>query len=203
MSRSLRSLLVVGALAALACPQATAATSIPPAALALQPSEVPGFAGAKATQRVRSTAAGFAEAALEAGSGATLRREGFEKGLVEVFGNQKGGVAAVAGVFHTATGARQLFRIERAQNQRESRHAGRFTVAAIPGSLGFTEAQPAGSGITSTSAAIQFASGRCFFEIAVNFNGVEAHSGLPEVMSAASAGAASVYERTRALCTGA
>jgi hypothetical protein len=198
----LKTLLVILGCAVIASPAFASARRIAPASLIVHRGDLPGFKGA--TRHVLSTSsdASFAEVVLEAGKGAILRREGFQEGVLEVFGSNTDGIAASTGaVFRSARGAKELRKLEISEQLKERGAGKRFTVAAIPGSSGISETtqQPSGGG-RSIASGVLFATGRCFLEVLAVLNSREANATPKRVHHTSVGAATTLYRRVKRLC---
>jgi hypothetical protein len=184
------------------CSPALAVKSIAPASLALRPSDLPGFQGVKVERTSTSSLAAGAKLLLEVGDGAELERDGFEHAVADEFGSEADGAAvSTAGMFRSAHGARQLFDEALSKLRRETGGSPRFTVAAIPASFGVRETSPlpSASGQQLTTGVL-FSTGRCYVEIATNFDSAAASSTPARVEGAAIAGATAIYRRVKRQC---
>jgi uncharacterized membrane protein YtjA (UPF0391 family) len=193
-------LVSLGCAIALVVP-AFAAAAIPPAALVAHSDELPGFAAAKVKLRWASSVRRYAKFVLgenrrEARKEvARLKRKGFLQGVQELLSSPAGEALSNAVVFRSARGAERelktsLAEVLKAQGKAVIR---RFTVAAIPGSLGFSgyeAGQPGGA------ANVLFSTGRCFFLVGDALPG----STVQQLSVAPIAGATALYQRVASLC---
>jgi hypothetical protein len=136
------------------------------------------------------------------GKAATLKREGFQEGVLEAFGTKADGTAvSAAAVLRSARGAKQLLKAESAKELEEAGESARFAVPAIPGSFGARESeqQPSGHGQTFGTGVL-FSTGRCFVEILTLFDSTRDTSMPERVERAAIAGAIKLYRRVKHVC---
>ena len=127
---------------------------------------------------------------------AKLKREGFREGVQELLSGSQGEALSSALVFRSRSAAQHELKAsiaEAVKAQGSSAVIKRFTVAAIPGSFGFSATE---AGHPGGAANVLFASGRCFFVL-----GDARPSAPPEQLSVAPiAGAAALYQRVTSLC---
>jgi hypothetical protein len=180
---------------------AFAAAAIPPASLVLAPSELPGFAGAKIKLRSGTSASSYAKVVLEEKPRevrkevVTLKRERFREGVQELLTSGQGEALSLALVFASARAAQKEFKARRSEAVKAQGRAKvkRFTVAAIPGSFGFSASEP---GHPYAAANVLFATGRCYFLV-----GNSLRNETPEQATTAPiAGATVLYQRVSSLC---
>ena len=177
------------------------ATSIPGASLVVHPSDLPGFAGAKRKFRSATGASPYVKSVLgqrgrEARKEiAKLKRQGFREGAQELLPTSNGEALSLALVFSSARVAKRVFKANLAEDLKAQGHAKlkRFTVAAVPGSSGFSATE---TGVPGAAANVLFATGRCFFLV-----GDSLRSGSGEnAETAPIAGATALYPRVKSLC---
>ncbi len=200
--RSCPPLLCLVIVAAAASATLAAGTAIAPSSLIAHPGELPGFAGAKERLRSATSASRYAKVVLRDSSRearkevARLKREGFREGVQELLSGSQGQALSSAVVFRSPARAQHELKAsiaEAVKAQGSSAIVKRFTVAAIPGSFGFSATE---AGHPGGAANVLFASGRCFFIV-----GNALDDGAPEQLSTAPvAGATALYQRVTSLC---
>lgn len=182
---------------------AFAAAAIPPTSLVAHPLELPGFATAKSTLHAATTPARYARVVLgergrQARSEVTrLKRKGFREGVQELLSSPQGEALSAAIVFGSARVATRELKTSVTEGVKAQGKAKltRFTVASIPGSVGFSAVE---AGNSSAAANVFFATGRCFFVV-----GNSLRKATPEQASSAPiAGASALYQRVVSLCAG-
>jgi uncharacterized membrane protein YtjA (UPF0391 family) len=193
-------LVSLGCAVAVSAP-AIAAAAIPPASLVAHPDDLPGFAAAKiklrsATSATRYVKVVLGESGREGRNEVTkLKRKGFKEGVQELLPSQQGEALSLALVFGSARVAKQELKAAISEGVKAQGKAAikRFTVAAIPGSFGFSAFEAGHSG---GAANVLFSTGRCFLLV-----GNSLHTSTPEQLSVAPiAGAMAVYQRVKSLC---
>jgi uncharacterized membrane protein YtjA (UPF0391 family) len=146
---------------------AIAATAIPPASLVAHRDDLPGFAAAKiklrsATSATRYVKVVLGESGREGRNEVTkLKRKGFQEGVQELLPSRQGEALSLALVFGSARVAKQELKASISEGVKAQGKATikRFTVAAIPGSFGFSAFEAGHSG---GAANVLFSTGRCF-----------------------------------------
>jgi hypothetical protein len=180
---------------------AIAAAAIPPASLVAHPDDLPGFAAAKiklrsATSATRYVKVVLGESGREGRNEVTkLKRKGFQEGVQELLPSQQGEALSLALVFGSARVAKQELKAAISEGVKAQGKAAikQFTVAAIPGSFGFSAFEAGQSG---GAANVLFSTGRCFLLV-----GNSLHTSTLEQLSVAPiAGAMAVYQRVKSLC---
>ena len=183
---------------------AFAAAAIPPASLVVHPDDLPGFATAKSELTSATSASRYARVVLGERPGearsevARLRREGFREGVQELLTSPQGEALSAAVVFSSARVARQELKTTLSEdiNGQGKATLKRLTVAAIPGSAGFSAVE---AGNSAAAANVLFATGRCFLVVGDSLN----NTTREQATSAPLAGATALYQRVRGLCSGA
>lgn len=179
---------------------AVATAAIRPSLLVARPRDIPGFYGAKHSLRSATSAVDYAQLVLGDGPAEThreslhLTREGFEEGTTEFFSDTHGEAVSDALVFSSARGAKQELTAAVSEDI-HAHHEGRFTVALIPGSVGFSSFKV---GHLGASADVLFSIGRCYLEVG---NAVPGASTRTEGIRAPITGAMTLYRRVKHLCT--
>lgn len=187
---------------ALGATAAVAAPEISSSSLVVHPGELPGFPSAKVKLASATSASRYAKDVLHDSSRearkevAKLKREGFREGVQELLRGSQGQALSSAVVFRSRARAQHELKAsiaEAVKAQGRSAVIKRFTVAAIPGSFGFSATE---AGHPGGAANVLFASGRCFFILGDALN-----SAPPEQLSVAPiAGAMALYQRVTGLC---
>ena len=180
---------------------AFAAAAISPASLVAHPNELTGFATAKVNLRSATSASRYAKVVLgesprEARKEvAKLKRKGFQEGVQELLTSPQGEALSTGLVLGSARFAKQELRASLSESLKAQGKVPikRFTIAAIPGSSGFTAAQ---AGHPGGAANVLFSSGRCVFLVG-NYlrKSPEAQLGIAPI-----AGATALYQRVKSLC---
>jgi hypothetical protein len=177
------------------------ASTIPTSALALHPSDLPGFAG------VREELPPRVLNATESGEGsaqstAMLKRDGFRKEVSSLVGsNSIGGALSSASVFSGPRGARAELKRELAQFRGGRHGLSRFAVAGIPGARGVVEGpHGAGGPFEGPGAVVKFRTGRCSIAVIFYSEQGEADDTRALVQAEVIAGASAMYGRLRPLC---
>lgn len=200
MGRRKTFLVSLGCAVAMSAP-ALAAAAIPPASLVAHPDDLPGFAAAKIKLRSATSATRYVKVVLgESGREgrnevAKLKRKGFQEGVQELLASQQGEALSLALVFGSARVAKQELKASISEGLKAQGKAviKRFTVAAIPGSFGFSASEAGHSG---GAANVFFSTGRCFLLV-----GNSLHTSTQEQLSVAPiAGATAVYQRVKSFC---
>jgi hypothetical protein len=132
------------------------------------------------------------EAQAEVG---TLKKEGFQEGVEERLSTSQDEALSDALVFSRAKGAQRELNAN-ASEDIGRHHAGlkQFTVAAIPGSVGFGQQR---NHIRGATADVLFTTGRCFFLVGVAMNDGATQK---QANNAVVSGAIALYRRLKRLC---
>ncbi len=121
---------------------------------------------------------------------------GFQDGLLGALQTKANGLAeSTAAVFGSASGAKQLLNAEIGAELKSQ--GARFTVAAIPGSVGLSGKLQAPLNGYLLSTNVWFSTGHCFIEVSVARYASKATS-TPE--RDAIAGATALYRRAKRVC---
>ncbi len=179
---------------------ALAATVIPPASLLAHPDEMPGFATAKVKVQSATSATRYVRTVLDESGHegrvevTRLEHKGFKEGAQEMLTGQQGVALSTAVVYGSARVAEQELKASISEDLKAQGKATikRFTVDAIPGSLGFSAREP---GHPGGAANVSFATGRCLVLV-----GDSLRTSKQGVSIAPTAGAVAVYQRVKKLC---
>jgi len=189
------------ALPALATP-APAGASIQASSLVVHPAEMPGFTTARVKLQSAKSASRYAKVVLGEGSREArseikrLKRKGFREGAQEFLSTLAGEALSLALVFRNARIAEHELTVSTAEDVKAQGKAAveRFTVPAIPGSVGFSAVEAGGP---SAAANVLFTTGRCFFVVGNSL----AKATREQADSAPIAGASALYLRAQTLCS--
>jgi hypothetical protein len=193
-------LVSLGCAAAVSWP-AVAGAAIPPPSLVAHPDDLAGFTATKIKLRSATSATRYVKVVLgESGREARkevakLKRKGFQEGVQELLPSRQGEALSTAVVFSSPRVAKQELKTSISEGLKAQGKAmvSRFTVAAIPGSFGFSASEAGHSG---GAANVFFSTGRCFLLV-----GNSLHTSTQEQLSVAPiAAATAVYQRVKSLC---
>jgi hypothetical protein len=193
-------LVSLACLVAVAWP-ALAGAAIPPRSLVAHPDDLPGFTATKIKRRSATSAARYVKVVLgESGREgrkevAGLKRAGFREGVQELLPSRQGEALSTALVFNSPRVAKQELKTSISEGLKAQGKAviSQFTVAAIPGSFGFSASEAGHSG---GAANVFFSTGHCFLLV-----GNSLHTSTREQLSVAPiAAATAVYQRVKSLC---
>jgi hypothetical protein len=180
---------------------ALAGAAIPPPSLVAHSDDLPGFTATKIKLRSATSVTRYVRVVLGESGGeartevAKLKRKGFREGVQEFVSSQQGEALSTAVVFSSPRVAKQELKTSVAEGIKGQGKAviSRFTVAAIPGSFGFSATEAGHSG---GAANVFFSTGRCFLLV-----GNSLHTATQEQLSVAPVAAATaVYQRVKSLC---
>jgi hypothetical protein len=192
-------------LLALACalvggaPSAAAARQIRAAALVAQPAELPGFHFAEREIQSATTAGRYAKQILQDGPKearkeiVALDRHGFREGVQEGFDGLAGEALSLGMEFSSPAGAAWEYAVSLHEIARGQR-ATRFSVAGVPGAIGFVHLAKSGPGGYGN---VIVRTGRCFFLVG---DALQNATSPQQISAAPSAGALALYTHDSRLC---
>lgn len=171
------------------------ASSIAPASLVVQRGQLPGFTTAKVHLLSTSSAEDY-----DGRKAVELKRDGFQKGVLETLTNGDALATSQAAVFHTPHGATEAFKAEVAPLLTKPTADIRFRIPAIPGAFAVLELNLSDPPGYLQNADVLFTTGRCLEHVATGVFTRKPYSTARQVDDAAIASATALYRRVKRVC---